>query len=217
MSRNMAQAEADRYRAAMYRFLSRIFIQEVDEELLGQMKAFVFPKNPASADLKAGYALFADCVAGYEACDITDLEADYAAVFLAAGMAQGPAAFPYESVYTDKNHLTGQEAGEDVHILYAAKGLKPREDMYRIPDDHVGLEFAYMARLCEDAAKASADGNDAVYGGKMAEQKNFFDAHIRRWVPIFAEDVAKYAETQFYQAIAKITRGFVREEAKWME
>lgn len=217
MSQNTELAALNRYRAQLYRFLSRVYILEVDETLLSQMKQLDFPQDPASADLKSGYQLLADCVARYGGSDVIDLEVDYARIFLAAGVAQGLAAFPYESVYTSKKHLMNQEASSDVHILYAAKGRKAREDMYRIPDDHIGLEFEYMAELCEEAAKAAEDGADAKAEESQKEQKEFFLQHLNRWVPIFAGDVAKYAQTDFYKAIAKITRGFIGEEGKLMK
>ncbi|MCD8364516.1 MAG: molecular chaperone TorD family protein [Clostridiales bacterium] len=243
---------AMRQRANLYRFLSRIYILEVDEKLLKQMKGMAFPAEPSDTDLRDGYEKLEEYLAGVHfsdgavACErdgakkdaatvdgitgddgagqdgniaekITELEVEYARIFLAAGVAQGTAAFPYESVYTNKKHLVNQEACDDLTALYAAKGLTPREDMYRIPDDHAGLEFEYMARLCDRAISVCESGDEAVLDALIQEQKKFFEQHLRRWVPLFGGDIAKHAQTAFYDGIGKITRGFMVQETAFLK
>lgn len=218
-------------RADMYRFLARIFVLEIDADFLRKMKQMEFPEKCDDQDITDGYALMRSylngiydqendekCEAGDNmqeiACAVTDLEVEYARIFLAAGVANGGAAFPYESVYTSKTHLVNQKSNEDVTMLYAAKGLKAREDMYRIPDDHAGLEFEYMARLCDDALAAAEAGDESGLDKSMEEQRQFYNEHIKRWIPLFGEDIRKYARTDFYRGIGRITRGFVAEETQ---
>jgi len=256
-----------RQRANLYRFLSRIYILEVDEKLLAQMKRMSFPEEPGDTDLRDGYAKLKEYLAGVHLADekigaagdsansesavnigteapgidvakcnaavdkagedddkndgniaekITELEVEYARIFLAAGVAQGTAAFPYESVYTNKKHLVNQEACDDLTALYAAKGLKPREDMYRIPDDHAGLEFEYMARLCDQAVNACEADDEAALEESFQEQKTFFGHHLRRWASLFGGDIAKHAHTAFYDGIGRITRGFMVQETVFL-
>lgn len=212
MKADMQTAAAMKLRGQMYRFFGRVFVLEVNSDLLKAMKAMTFPKTPENTDFHTGYAMLEDCLKVLKEDDMTDLEVDYARIFLAAGVAQGLAAFPYESVYTNKKHLMNQEASEDVTILYAAKGLSARKDMYKIPNDHVGLEFEYMARLCDDAALAAQEGAQDKLEATMLEQENFCKAHLKRWVPLFCSDVIKYAQTDFYKAIGTLCRGFIREE-----
>ncbi|MCD8150672.1 MAG: molecular chaperone TorD family protein [Clostridiales bacterium] len=221
-----------RQRANLYRFLSRIYILEADEKLLAQMKRMSFPEEPGDADLRDGYARLKEYLAGVHFEDekaaeeeiggnvaekVTELEVEYARIFLAAGVAQGTAAFPYESVYTNKKHLVNQEACDDLTALYAAKGLKPREDMYRIPDDHAGLEFEYMARLCDAAVRACEADDEAALEESVREQKTFFDHHLRRWVSLFGGDIAKHAQTAFFDGIGRITRGFMVQETAFLK
>ncbi|MCC8142393.1 MAG: molecular chaperone TorD family protein [Lachnospiraceae bacterium] len=211
-----------RQRADMYRFLARLYVLEVDAELLSRMKQMVFPTDCTDIDLADGYEQlkqYLDTVADSEPEEgqqsmedaVIDLEVEYARIFLAAGVASGGAAFPYESVYTSEDHLVNQEAFGDVAILYAAKGLKAREDMYRIPDDHAGLEFEYMARLCDAAVAAAEAEDEAGLDESMQEQRTFYRDHLR-WIAMFGEDIRKYASTDFFRAIGRITRGFMTEE-----
>lgn len=194
-------------REAMYRFLSRLYLLEVDEPLLFALKNMEFPKESPDEDMSEGYRLMEeylsavpeagqDAEAEQEALD--DLAVDYARVFLSAGVAQGQAAFPYESVYTSKGHLMMQESRSDFVALYEARGLRPVKDMYRVPEDHLGLLLEYMAILCSEAS--------------TEEQADFLEQHLSGWVPVFAQETIKYAGTGFYQGLAKLTRGFLKLE-----
>jgi len=211
-----------RQRANLYRFLSRIYTMEADKKLLTRMKQMTFPTEVSDADLQDGYAKLAAYLAKINLSEkeiaesVTELEVEYARIFLAAGVAHGTAAFPYESVYTSKRHLVNQEACDDLTALYAAKGLKPREDMYRIPDDHAGLEFEYMARLCEEAARACESDDDTALAEHLQEQMTFFENHLRRWIPLFGGDISKHAQTAFYDGIGRITRGFMQVETEFL-
>lgn len=181
-------------RAALYKLLSRLYILEVDEELLDAMKSLEFPRDEE-------YVLLKEYLGNASKESIEELAVDYARIFLAAGVASGLAAFPYESIYTSKKRLMNQSSASECEKYYAAKGLKPRADMYRIPNDHIGLQFEYMAVLCDEAKD-----------GDLSEQKDFFEKHMKRWIPLFCSDVIKYATTDFYKAVGNITRGFIELE-----
>lgn len=204
-------------RENMYRFLSRLYLLEVDEELLTALMKMKFPAESPDEELRAGY----QSIKAYleEASDkmeeagqkiLDDLAVDYARIFLSAGVAQGKAAFPFESVYTSKKHLMMQESRNDVIALYAEKGVTPGKDMYRIPEDHLGLLLEYMAMLCAEAVAAGDDAEKEAVN--RAEQADFFKNHLLNWVPAFTVDMGKYASTDFYRGLAKLTRGFLNLE-----
>lgn len=201
-------------REQMYRFLSRLYLLEVDETLFEALKEMKFPKEAADEELTEGYA----CMQGYiqdaaaraqkeggltEVLD--ELAVDYARIFLSAGVAQGKAAFPFESVYTSRQHLMMQESRNDVIALYAEKGLTPGKDMYRVPEDHLGLLLEYMALLCAEAC--GEDGG--IQETSVAEQKEFLEQHLINWVFAFTADVMAYASTDFYRGLGKLTKGFL--------
>ncbi|MBQ3548719.1 MAG: molecular chaperone TorD family protein [Oscillospiraceae bacterium] len=189
-------------RANMYRFLSRLYLLEVDETLWNALQKMAFPTENANGDLKAGYELMAAYLAANANGDMTavldDLAVDYARIFLSAGVAQGKAAFPYESVYTSRKHLVMQDSRMDVVALYAARGVTPSKDNYHVPEDHLGYLCEYMALLIDDGAEA--------------EQKAFLKSHLLNWVSAFTVDMGKYAATDFYRGLAKLSRGFLQME-----
>jgi anaerobic sulfite reductase subunit A len=194
-------------RANFYRFLSRLYLLEVDEALWNAMQNMTFPVDAAEGDMKAGFELmrgYLDANAkGDLAAVLDDLAVDYARIFLSAGVAQGKAAFPYESVYTSRKHLVMQDSRMDVVSLYAKRGVTPSKDNYHVPEDHLGYLCEYMAMLIDEGA---AD-----------EQKAFLKNHLLNWVSAFTVDMGKYAATDFYGGLAKLTRGFLLLEQEIMK
>lgn len=194
-------------RESLYRFLVRLYILEVDLPLLEAMQAMVFPECVSNAALSEGYGLLREYLSRSTGEDLEDLAVDYANIFLAAGVAQGSAAFPYESVYVSKTHMLGQEPQSRVAELYAARGFALRKDLPKSPEDHISMELEYMACLCRELGEESSDAE-----GLLLEQKEFFKTHLANWIPLFSRDVTKYAQTDFYRAVGKITDGFIQME-----
>lgn len=209
-----ALAEA---RACLYRFLGSIYIMEIDERMLGKIKEMKFPETLPESDLQEGYNLIRDYVVVNGEDSLEDLAADYAKIFLAAGEAQGLAAFPYESVYMGKRHEFMGDAQQEVKALYAARGWKPKEDMFRIMEDHIGLELEFMAILCEELKKAIEDEAKDGIQSVLGEQQSFLKNHLLNWAFSFTSDVCKYAQTDFYRGVAKVTGGFLKLEKQLLD
>ena len=186
-------------RASFYRFLSRLYLLEVDEGLWSALQNMTFPVESSEGDMKAGYEMMGDYLKANADADLPavldDLAVDYAHIFLSAGVAQGKAAFPYESVYTSRKHLVMQDSRMDVVELYAKRGITPAKDNYHVPEDHLGYLCEYMAILIDEGAED--------------EQKAFLKNHLSNWVSAFTVDMGKYAATDFYRGLAKLTRGFL--------
>ena len=74
-----------RARAGLYRFLGGLYIMEVDEETLANMKQMQFPTDCENPELAEAYACMAKSIADLKNEDLEDVAADYAKTFLAAG------------------------------------------------------------------------------------------------------------------------------------
>ena len=208
-------------RASMYRFLGGLYIMEVDAEQLAQLKKMTFPevegKDDADQDLREGYALVRDYVAGITEADLDDLAADYAKVFLAAGDATGRAAFPYESVYVDRRYRVGGSTEMQMHALYLERGLMADPDVYRTMDDNIGLMLEYQGNVCEELAAALEAEDTEKVQSLIGEQKTFIKKHLTNWIYAFTSDVIRYSERDFYKGVAKITSGFIKKEAELLK
>ena len=221
MSKNLNELK---YRELMYRFLASVFIEEVNKEMLDAMLEMQFPviREPEAGceqDLKAGYELLATVLEEFRGKDeketadmLEDLAADYAKTFLAAGDAAGKAAFPYESVYTGTDSQFGGSVQMNLNAEYAARGFSMREDMFKIMEDHIGLELNYMAELLKEQAEMVEAGDEIKADKSLKDMKRFFRRHINNWALQFAGDIYKYTEHDYYKSVARIMIGFVEAE-----
>jgi len=210
MNNTLEQKTLLENRQNLYHFLSTLYLSELDGEQLARLQALSLPPPAASfgnETLNQGFRLMEDYFKGAGAECLDELAVDYARVFLSAGVAQGLAAFPYESIYTNSQHLMAQESAGDVAALYAAKGLKPAEGAFKVPLDHIGLECAFMEVLCGEALAALQEGAGLL--ASLEEQRTFLRTHLLNWHRDFRQDLEKYAATGLYRGLAKITQGFL--------
>lgn len=196
-------------RENLYRFLSRIYITEVDQSLLESLKFMDFPDTCFNAELSDGFRMLEEYLENCGNDPLDDLAVDYAKVFLGAGIAEGTAAFPYESVYTSKKRIMMQDARDEVVAIYATKGLETDDKMMDLPEDHIAVELEFMAFLCRETQFAQDVQNDSVVLSRLKEQRDFLHSHLLNWVPAFCLDVEKNANTGFYKGIGKITMGYL--------
>ena len=199
-------------RESMYRFLGRLYFVEVDENLFDQLKKMIFPSETGVDEMDEGYRLLKNYMNNAGLDPITDLAVDYARVFLGAGVYEGTVANPYESVYTSPERLIMQDARDEVLAAYLSKGLAVETD-YNIPEDHISLEFEFMAHMCAEAKGALEDKNWAGFGESLA----FLHNHLLNWVPDFCKDIETCSSTDFYQGLAKLTMGYLQIEKELLD
>ncbi|WP_211285071.1 TorD/DmsD family molecular chaperone [Sporomusa acidovorans] len=196
--------------------MGRLYKVEVDQILLEQIKGMQFPEECGEDELTDGYRMLKEYLCGLENDPLTDLAVDYARVFLGAGIAGNEAAYPYESVYTSPKRLIMQDARDQVVALYRTKGLI-KSGALDFPEDHIALELEFMVHLCQETQQALATREWSAVSACLKEQLDFLAQHLQNWVPAFCSDVEKYAETGLYQAVAKITNGYLRLECTLLE
>lgn len=204
-------------REEMYRFLGRLFREEMDGTLLSNMQKMEFPSECEEEELTKGYGLMAHFLKQYSERMLLDLEADYARVFLGAGISAGQAAFPYESVYTSPKKIIMQDARDQVMHFYFKKGVAQSEITKDFLEDHIALELEFMAYLCNQAQKTIQKRDWEGYAKNISEQAAFLKKHLLNWVPAFCQDVKKYAQTDFYKSVSIIASGYLKLDAQLMD
>lgn len=121
---------------------------------------------------------------------------------------------PYESVYrTDDATMFGPTTLQ-VREAYRAYGLM-FERCANEPDDHVGLELAFVSHLLGQTANAlEADGAaiplaDAASSAAapLADAAAFLSEHLLVFAPLYCKNVQVRAHTSYYRAIAGIAAG----------
>jgi TorA maturation chaperone TorD len=196
-------------RAGTYAFLARLYRVEADQALLEQISRMELSKEIEDSEIGEGYALLDQYIEKMTESSLTELAVDYAKIFL--GVSRGSGAFPYESIYTSEAHLFMQEARDEVLATFRAEGLDRAQD-FNEPEDHIALEFEFMAYLCQKTLEDLQQGDEEQAFSFLEKQKQFLEEHILNWVPDFCRDVEQFAQTDFYKAAAKITQGYLNLE-----
>ena len=200
--------------ALAYHFLGRCFYEAPRPEWLAAFagdrlfEAWPFPSGDDRTT--AGLALLTAFCRGWDPAQLAALTWDFNRLFVGPGEML---ATPWESVYRSKTKLTFQEPTLQVRALYERFGVQAPA-VHREPDDHLGLELAFVATLSDLAARAAA-GNDTTRLARCFEaERDFLQDHLLAWAPACLELVEKHAETGYYRGAALLALGSLAESAR---
>lgn len=202
-------AETARAYQALCSLCSWALLADPDRErlhALAQDRA-MFAEPPFSQVVPEAAAELAEALAPFAAEDtaadaFAAVRRDRTYLFYMVGQSRTS---PFESVYrTDDATMFGPTTLE-VREVYRAHGLQfDRADSE--PDDHVGLEFSFVAHLLEQAAdELEAGGTDNPKA--LADLAQFLSQHVLVFAPVYLENVQTRAKTAYYRAIAGVAHG----------
>jgi putative dimethyl sulfoxide reductase chaperone len=120
---------------------------------------------------------------------------------------------PYESVYLGSENQPLVQAGAAVVRTYASAGVVLPEEVRDQPD-FIGIELDFMRHLCKKEADAWLDRDREEATRAMERQQNFLEEHITLWIPRFCDVMFQESRNNFYRGIARMTKGFVSDEAE---
>jgi TorA maturation chaperone TorD len=119
----------------------------------------------------------------------------------------------WESVYKTKDKLLFGDIELEVRSYYNSVGLdvKPSEAA-----DYLPLQLAFMSRLCSisqeyNLERLNVDELEKIRGN-LSIQKEFLNKHLLSWIPLWAEDVNKNAEGQFWKEFTELTEGWLEND-----
>ncbi len=203
-------------RLSTYRMLARLYEREMDEEYLAELKKMRCPINTGNEHIDKGYKLFHSYLSHVWERSLEELQRDYMTVFIGANTTGHAAAYPNESVHTSPDRLVMQDSRDEVLAIYNAAGFKNSEN-WTAGEDHIALELEFMARMAERAAQASAKGENEKAATYLMTSHHFLCDHLLAWVPELSRDMQKFAQTDFYCALAELTLGFIEEDKDFLE
>ena len=178
--------------AGTYRLLARLWIREVDEQLL----TFLLAPQLCDVFTAAGGTLPVNVAPS----TLEELAVDYCQLFL------GPANHlpPFQSVW-QRGQFQSQSA-ESMRPYVSAAGYETGGLMF----DHLGVQLDVMGRLL-DIGLASVQHSDDVFDMTAT----YFAEHLTWVAPLF-EAAINRAETDFYRSTIRMTRDFLSsEETLW--
>lgn len=114
-----------------------------------------------------------------------------------------PLAQPYESPYFSGDGLVMDERAAQVRSCYTRLGVRAPDVRY--PDDHIGLEIAFVA----ECARAIAQGTDAA-----PLLREFLDEHLGTFAPQVLAATREHATTAIYRALPDLTEGLIAAAAE---
>lgn len=130
-----------------------------------------------------------------------ELRADHFRLFVGRGRGL---ARPHESDHVDSRHPLSGDETFDGRGSCVWLGLESPE-LDRVPDDHIGLELAFVAELADRILQSDGDRQLRILLGQ------FMAHHLDRFAEAVLADVEKNARTSVYRALPALTRSVLAE------
>jgi TorA maturation chaperone TorD len=190
-----------------YGFLAKALYEEPESTFIGYLfdeDLFAdWPLDPTAPFSRTGLDLLRGFGKGWEQGKLVDLKWDYRQLFVGPDRLK---AYPWESVYLGKDHILFDEQTVAVRQLYRQFGLQTSRQR-REPEDHIGLELAFMTHLCSLGLATIEQTDRAALVEHLNTQRDFLRDHLLRWAPAFAQAVIRQADTDYYRGVAYLLLG----------
>lgn len=111
---------------------------------------------------------------------------------------------PFESVHVGQEQLVFDTETIQVRLDYARLGLQaPR--LHTEPDDHLGLEFAFLSQGCQQMMAALERGQIEDYTRVRDIVAAFTAEHPLRWVPAMLRQAEAQAQTDWMRGVEALS------------
>jgi TorA maturation chaperone TorD len=215
---NEEMAQFAALRGKVYAFLSNLFNNAPDQELVGWLKNGTIEKTLAAMaadgdqpDIIAGLQLMRAFAASVKDAPSETIETDLAVdrTRLCRGVmpGYGPPP-PYEAVYAGAVGADMGQLANAVWQCYAQAGVRVADDL-REPADYIGLELDFMSYLAEKESQAWQRADEADANVRLQQENAFLSEHLAAWAPKYCDAMTKEARTDFYRGIALVMKGFL--------
>ena len=193
-------------RINFYALLSRLLMNEVDEELLETIETdenimSFLPSYKKWAKRKK--------LSRKELIE-QELNVDFTNLFLLHMT-------PYESFYKREDQMM-ETAGENP-VLQLFNDYNFRVDLGRartVSADHIGIELEFMYMLCNAQKQAINDDDLQAACDIAVVQKDFLKNHLLEWAPMFLLNIKSEAGTALYFDVADVTLEFMMSDYEYL-
>ena len=121
----------------------------------------------------------------------------------------------YEADLIGGDSFSAVHIVSDVAAFYAAFGVQVSAVAHERPD-YIGVELDFMRLLASKETYAAARGDRRHVRLCRTAQARFFEEHLGRWAPMFAENLGRVVDSLFYQAAADLLLQFVAAETTYL-
>jgi TorA maturation chaperone TorD len=193
-------------RSNIYALLSRILMQELDEEMLQTIK-----KDEAILD-------FLPNLKEWEALNTLEnsvllnehLNPDFINISILH-------LIPYETFYVREDQMIETGGANPVTDIYSAYDFMVDFEVARVVStDHIGVELEFMHHLCEAQIKAELDNDTDASSELKAVQKEFLNKHLLQWAPLYLLNVKYESRTPLYSDAADMAIEFLLSDNEYL-
>jgi TorA maturation chaperone TorD len=201
----------------LFSLLGRVLLEYPQREWIESLaNESVFEEIPFATknkDVIAGLELLQEWSqankSGLSESKFYDIQADYTRLFIGPGKVLAP---PWESVYLSKKKILFQEHTLQVRKWYRRFGLESVK-IKNEPDDHIGLELAFLANLTNLCMTALEEKDEKQFEQIHQAKYQFLQEHLLKWAPTWCELVLDNTNTDFIRGITLLVRGSLSELA----
>lgn len=193
-------------RQALYSFIARLMLLEVDEKFLESFESeanllSMFPNYKEWSKKKE--LSRADLIAQHLNVDFTNL-------FLMHLV-------PYESFYMRDDQMIESGGNNPIITLYNSYDFRVELDKARVVSpDHIGVECEFMHILCSALQKAQEADDVEGIDDILKVQRDFLEQHLLRWAPMFLINVKRESITPLYHDGAEFVLDFLLSDFEYI-
>ena len=193
-------------RSNIYALLSRILMQELDEEMLEMIKndeaILGFLPNLKSWEM---LNTLENSVLLNE-----HLNPDFSNISLLH-------LIPYESFYVREDQMVETGGANPVTDIYNAYDFIVDFEVARVVStDHIGVELEFMHHLCEAQFRAELGGDSEVASALKEAQREFLNRHLLQWAPMYLLNVKYESRTPLYCDTADMAIEFLLSDNEYL-
>lgn len=193
-------------RVNIYALLSRILLQELDENMLDTIK-----KDENILD-------FLPTLKNWEPFKELQnnklLEEYFNPDFVNLSLLH---LIPYETFYTREDQKIETGGANPVTDMYSAYDFMVDFEAARtISADHIGVELEFMHHLAEAELKALENDDKNAVKNLREIQKEFLNKHLLKWAPLYLINVKYEARTPLYYDTADMTLEFILSDNEYL-
>ena len=191
--------EQTQSRSNIYALLSRILMQELDDELLTTIKTddqiLEFFPNLQKWDLLSTLQN-SDLLGEHLNPDFVNLSVLHLV--------------PYETFYTRDDQKIETGGANPVTDIYSRYDFIVDYEIARVvSSDHIGVELEFMHHLCEAQLKAEEENDMISVNHLLTAQKEFLNTHLLKWAPLYLINMKYESRTPLYYDAAEMTLEFL--------
>lgn len=193
-------------RSNIYALLSRILMQELDEEMLEMIKndEAILGFLPNLKSWKMLNTLENSVLLNEH------LNPDFSNISLLH-------LIPYESFYVREDQMVETGGANPVTDIYNAYDFIVDFEVARVVStDHIGVELEFMHHLCEAQLRAELGGDSEAASELKAAQREFLNRHLLQWAPMYLLNVKYESRTPLYCDTADMAIEFLLSDNEYL-